>query len=139
MKFFFLFAALFSFSFAPPAAEGHRLTVSFAGLDSSEGTVQICLMNDARQFLKDCYIGKTYDFTRNQGLMVTFKNIPGGDYAIMAYHDEDNDGKLECEGLFGMPSEDYAFSNNPSTFFGPPAQKKCVFRMEADKQLTIRF
>lgn len=41
----------------------------------------------------------------------TFKNVPYGEYAIKFFHDENGSGKLEY-GLFGIPKEQYGFSNN---------------------------
>lgn len=125
--------------FSTQMTEGYNLEVNLSGLEGTAGSVEICLMNDAKQFLRDCFVGKTYDFDRDGGLSVVFSNLPAGEYAIMAFHDEDRNGSLNCEGFFGMPSEPYAFSNNPSTFFGPPAHKKCTFRINSNKELTIRF
>lgn len=139
MKILLFSLTFLSSLFFTPSGVGYDLKVDLAGLDSTDGTVQICLMNDASQFLRDCYVGKTYDFNKNDGLSVVFRDLPTGEYAIMAFHDEDRNGSLNCEGFFGMPSEPYAFSNNPSTFFGPPAHRKCTFRINSNKELTIRF
>ena len=46
-------------------------------------------------------------------------DLPFGRYAISAYHDENGNGELDT-GLFGIPSEDYGFSNNARGGFGPP-------------------
>jgi uncharacterized protein (DUF2141 family) len=37
--------------------------------------------------------------------------LPAGDYAFAVYHDANGNGKLDRNGV-GMPTEDYAFSNN---------------------------
>ncbi|MEO0732339.1 MAG: DUF2141 domain-containing protein, partial [Bacteroidota bacterium] len=59
--------------------------------------------------------------------------------AIMAFHDEDGNGELDRNGLFGLPSEPYAFSNDPSTLFGPPAWRKCLFSVREDKTISLDF
>jgi len=132
------FIAIASF-LAPQTDEGFRLDVALKGLKSTKGSVQICLMNEGGQFLKSCFKGKTYRFEDGKNGSVSFFGLPSGEYAIMAFHDDDDDGKLTCDGLFGMPSEPYAFSNNPSTWFGPPAHRKCVFQVEADTAVTLKF
>lgn len=115
------------------------LNVELLGLKSEEGVVRVCLMVAEDQFLSDCQYGKEFSFEQGESRSVTFSDLPPGKYAIMAFHDEDGDNALECNGLFGMPSEPYAFSNNPSTFFGPPAYRKCVFTVEKDKTIKLKF
>ena len=115
------------------------LEVNLTGLNNHRGSVRICLMNDAGQFLKDCYQGRLYHFNRDEGLRVVFNGVPAGEYAIMAFHDVDGNGELNCDGLFGLPSEAYAFSNNPSTMFGPPKYRKCTFPVNGDRSIVLKF
>jgi uncharacterized protein (DUF2141 family) len=41
---------------------------------------------------------------------VVFTNLEPGTYAIIAFHDENDNGKLDENG-WGVPTEGYAFSN----------------------------
>lgn len=50
-----------------------------------------------------------------------------GTYALAAYHDEDGDRHLN-RNLVGIPTEGYAFSNNPKTaLFGLPSFRSVIF------------
>ncbi len=129
-----LLSALSSICFA----QTYSLRVDLKGIRQNKGSVHICLMNKAEQFLRDCYVGKALELTSG-ARQVTFEALPPGEYAIMAYHDEDNNGKLNTDGAFGLPSEPYAFSNNPNSWFGPPKHRKCVFKVEGDTRLTLEF
>lgn len=120
-------------------AQTFSITVNLEDLDNEKGTVQICLMNNEKQYLRDCYVGKTYRFAANKPKQVVFDSVPPGDYAIMAFHDVDGNGKLNTDGAFGLPSEPYAFSNNPNTWFGPPKHRKCVFKVDKDFVLSLEF
>jgi len=135
---FFCLAALSTF-LAPQAHGVYRLDVELKGLKSTTGSVQICLMNEEGQFLKSCFKSETYRFEAGKQGAVSFTDLSPGKYAIMAFHDSDDDGKLTCDGLFGMPSEPYAFSNNPSTLFGPPAHRKCVFEVKETTAVVLKF
>ena len=54
-----------------------------------------------------------------------------GRYAIMAYHDENSDGKLNLRlGMF--PTEGYGLSNNPKVF-GPPKFADSAFDLKGDE------
>ncbi len=55
-----------------------------------------------------------------------FKEIPAGTYGISAFHDEDNDGKLNTN-LVGYPLEEYCSSNNARNMFSAPSWKDAKF------------
>lgn len=58
---------------------------------------------------------------------VRFKDVPPGEYAVMAYHDANGDQKLDLR--FGMfPKEGWGLSNNPKVM-GPPSFKASSFAM----------
>jgi uncharacterized protein (DUF2141 family) len=58
---------------------------------------------------------------------VTFDGLAPGRYALMAYHDENADGKLNLRlGMF--PTEGYALSNNPRVM-GPPKFADSAFEV----------
>ena len=53
-------------------------------------------------------------------------DLPPGTYAFFLYHDVDGNGELK-RGLFGMPGEPYAFSNNVHIGFSKPSFQKMQF------------
>jgi uncharacterized protein (DUF2141 family) len=55
-----------------------------------------------------------------------FKEIPAGVYGISAFHDEDNNGKLNTN-LVGYPVEEYCSSNNARNMFSAPSWKDAKF------------
>lgn len=55
-----------------------------------------------------------------------FKEIPAGTYGISAFHDEDNDGKLDTN-VVGYPMEEYCSSNNARNMFSAPSWKDAKF------------
>lgn len=46
-------------------------------------------------------------------------NLPPGQYAIALYNDENGNGKLDT--VFGIPREQFGFSNNAMGRLGPPS------------------
>lgn len=70
--------------------------------------------------------------------LVTFENVDFGEYAIICYHDKNENGKMDFSPS-GMPSEDYGASNNVMTF-GPPTFEGAKFAVsEKNVSLKIKF
>jgi uncharacterized protein (DUF2141 family) len=64
------------------------------------------------------------------GNTVVFKDLPEGDYAFAVYHDANGNGKMD-KNVIGIPTEDYAFSNNALGKMGPPSFEKAKFAIPA--------
>jgi len=56
-----------------------------------------------------------------------FKDVPKGVYGISAFHDENNNGKLDTN-FIGLPTEDYGASRDARGNFGPPSFSDAKFR-----------
>ncbi|HWS60500.1 MAG TPA: DUF2141 domain-containing protein, partial [Flavobacterium sp.] len=76
------------------SAQNVNLTVKISGLRSNTGLVQVGLFNTKTGFLKSVYKGVSSEIKSN-GAVVTFSNIPKGEYAISAYHDKNSNTKLD--------------------------------------------
>ncbi|HET7544033.1 MAG TPA: DUF2141 domain-containing protein [Polyangiaceae bacterium] len=68
-----------------------------------------------------------------------FRGIPAGTYGLSAFHDKNDNGKLDTN-FVGMPTEDYCASNNARGFMGPPsfADAKFVYH-GGTKRLEARM
>ncbi|NJR65496.1 MAG: DUF2141 domain-containing protein [Leptolyngbyaceae cyanobacterium CRU_2_3] len=65
----------------------------------------------------------------NHPLIITFADLPFGQYAATAHHDENQDGMLNVNSL-GIPKEGIGFSGNPKIWMGAPAFQKAVFEFQ---------
>ena len=117
------------------SAQNVNLTVSVSGLKNNTGVVKVGLYNSDETFLKTTYKSVVSEIKNNEAT-VTFIGIPAGEYAISTYHDENNNGKLDRNAM-GIPSEDYAASNNAKGFMGPPAYKDAKFVIGKDSKIAI--
>jgi uncharacterized protein (DUF2141 family) len=71
--------------------------------------------------------------------LCVFKKIPAGTYGLSAFHDQNNNGKLDTN-LLGMPTEDYCASNNARGVLGPPSFNDAKFVYKAGtKRLEARM
>lgn len=125
---------------ADPAAVGAILgTVN--NLRSARGTCYISLYNR-----KEGFPGKTAVATQKVKLtarecVFTFDKLPKGDYALAAYHDENNNGRFDTN-VIGLPTEGFAFSNNARTLMGPPAFADAKVLVQSNRvrvQLKMKY
>jgi len=65
-----------------------------------------------------------------------FRAVPAGRYAVALHHDGDGDGAVDT-GLFGIPTEGLAASNDATGSFGPPSFAAAAFDF-AGGELVMR-
>ncbi len=69
-------------------------------------------------------------------VVVHYKDMKAGKYAVSVYHDVNSNGKLDTSFL-GMPEEPIGVSNNAKGFMGPPSFKDCEFSFNTTKTIKI--
>lgn len=116
-----LIASLLAFNLASAA----DLTVQIDDVKSSEGQLTIGVYNSADTFLKKPLTGVRTQAT-TEGKTVVIKDLPPGEYAIVVMHDVNQNGKMD-KNFLGIPTEDYAFSNNAMGKMGPPSFEAAKF------------
>lgn len=119
---------------APKKSLG-KLIINFTGFDNDEGIVRVALSNSAANYLEDKSFKAISSNIKDKLASVEFNDLPFGEYAVSAYHDEDNDEELGT-GMFGIPTEGYGFSNNARGSFGPAEYEDAKFFIK-DKTTTI--
>lgn len=134
-----LFIALIlstSLSFAQ-TEKGQDITVTIENISNNRGHVIIGL-HTADTFMKSDGIQKAESKVKDGKVVVTFKNVTPGHYALMAMHDENDNKKMDFEAN-GMPLESYGLSNNPM-LMGPPTFTDGKFEVtDKNVDITIKF
>lgn len=113
------------------AAEAADLRVAVGGVRSAEGQVKLMLFDRAEGFRKEDRARAVLALPAAPGALAAhFRDLPAGRYAIVAYHDENGDGRLNLRlGMF--PKEGYGLSNNPKVS-GPPRFDDSTFDVAAE-------
>ncbi|PWB26964.1 DUF2141 domain-containing protein [Flavobacterium sp. HTF] len=119
------------------SAQKVNLTVAVTGLKNNTGIVKVGLYNSDDTFLKTTYKSIVSEIKNNQ-VTVTFMDIPAGQYGVSTFHDENSNGILD-KNMMGIPSEDYAASNNAKGFMGPPSYKDAKFTVDKDSKIEIIY
>jgi uncharacterized protein (DUF2141 family) len=112
------------------------IMVQLTGFENDQGTVKLCVCRS-----EDEYTGNKKEFCtastelKSKKAEWVFKDMPYGRYCIKAFHDENENSKLDTN-FAGMPVERYGFSNNARGRFGPPTFTSTVFTLKAS-QVTV--
>jgi uncharacterized protein (DUF2141 family) len=102
-------------------AGGAKLSVEVAGLRSTKGQVYCELFDNPKGWPGSPKLAfqETWVDIPQQKAVCIFNNLPPGNYAVAAYHDENGNRTLD-QGFLGIPKEAIAISNDAKGFVGPP-------------------
>lgn len=127
---------LFGFTQEPT----YTLTVNVENAVPSKGYVLLILFEGEKGFPSDqdqavAYDGKKVDEGK---ATIVFSDLPAGEYAIAALHDENANGKMDTN-MLGIPKEAYGASNDAKASFGPPKFEDAKFQISGDTEIDIRL
>ena len=111
------------------AATAGDLSITVDGVKDAQGQLMVALYDSAEGFLKRSV--KTGSAPAAGGsTTVVIKDLPPGTYGFALFHDANGNGRMD-KNLMGIPSEDYAFSNNALGNMGPPRFEQARFTVPA--------
>ncbi len=140
LKYLLVVVVLFSFIGYAGDNQKARLIVKIKGLKNDNGTVKVALCNSSENYKdnRSPFKAEIIEIKNNIAIAV-FDNLPAGNYAVKAFHDENNNDDFDTNFL-GIPKEDYGFSNNVRGLFGPPSWDAAKFQLNrADQVIEINF
>jgi len=117
-------------------AQDKKITATVINVTSNDGKVGFALYNKTT-FMKTPIQSKNAKIVDGKST-VTFENLAPGEYAVVCYHDKNNNDRMDFQPN-GMPLEDYGASNNVMNF-GPPSYENAKFVItDKDVSLDIKF
>ena len=99
--------------------------IEFETQNRNDAGVVRCGLFKQEGWLKEALQPAIVKISKTTALCV-FKEMPVGVYGISAFHDEDNNGKLNTN-FVGYPLEEYCSSNNARNMFSAPSWKDAKF------------
>jgi len=108
---------LLAAAIATPAASAATVEVRVTAVAGGKGTVKVAVC-DRERFLKQCAYSASAP-ARDGENVILVPNVPKGTWAVLAYQDENGNGELD-RNLLGIPKENYGFSRDAASKFGPP-------------------
>lgn len=127
------------------AGAGCTLRIHVDGLRNSKGNIGTILFKSPKGWPED--EDKSFrhgpapiDPGQRQGTAV-WNEIPPGDYAVAAIHDENSNARLD-KNLLGIPKEGFGFANNPHVGWSAPPFSAAVVHVacpETVVQIHIQY
>ncbi len=113
------------------------ITVKVVNLRPLKGTLRLALYGSRKAYENRsnpvCSVARA---VKSSNATVRFTGLPAGWYAIMFYHDTNNNGKFDR--ILGIPKEQFGFSNNALPGLGgPPSFDKAKFFVPKGKDLIM--
>jgi len=126
-----------SVAFSYAQENGKTIIINIDNVTSDEGKVLFAL-HTKDTFMKGEGVAAVESSIKDGKVTVSFNNVTPGEYAIIALHDANNNGRMDFAEN-GMPKEAYGSSNNPMAY-GPPQYEDSKFEVsDTDLKMTIRF
>ena len=137
MKNFIALVTLLSTSFAFAG----NLNLTFVNMGGRTGNIKIAVFDNATDFSNQSsgkpVMTKSIPIKAGQNSGSILISLPNGDYAVSAFLDQNNNGKLDTK--LGIPSERFGFSNNPVIKFGAPTYGECEIKVEGNLDHKVFF
>ncbi len=119
---------------------GNVLRAHIIGLRSSNGKVHCTLFNsdavpdDDSKAVKDLIVP-----IKDHSAECDFDGLAPGEYAIVTFHDENDNGEFD-KNFLGIPKEGFAFSDNVRPKLSKPSFDQCKFDYKGGEQtVTIEM
>lgn len=116
------------------------ITINVLGIKNSTGFINIAMFNSPDGFPSNYNntVFSTSEKIYGDNFSFTIKDISPGQYSIAIYVDNNKNKTLDT-GVFGIPLEQYGFSQNPKIQFKAPTFEETSFELSEDTYLNIKL
>lgn len=117
------------------------LSLIVKNLEVEQGSLHVALYQDESAFLKEGQdlVKKIMPVSSSPDCTILITKLPFGSYAVAIFHDLNGNGKLDKNTL-GIPTEPYAFSNNPSAKWRSPTFAETLIKFgESRKEIIMEL
>ena len=116
---------LFSSGFTVEHNLVSTITLMIEGVDDPVGEIRIAIFDSENRYLENPSLADIIPASQTK-IEWQIENLAYGQYAIAVYHDKNKNGKLDTN-MLGIPLEEYGFSNNARSRFGPASWSQAKF------------
>jgi uncharacterized protein (DUF2141 family) len=111
------FTQLLPLLLAAAGARAATVDVHVSNVAGGKGSLKVAVC-DRERFLKQCAYTASMPAREGENV-IAVPGVPKGTWAVLVYQDENGNGELD-RNLIGIPKENYGFSRDAASRFGPP-------------------
>jgi uncharacterized protein (DUF2141 family) len=98
-------------------AQAATVDVHVSNVAGGKGSLKVAVC-DRERFLKQCAYTASMPAREGENV-IAVPGIPKGTWAVLVFQDENGNGELD-RNFIGIPKENYGFSRDAASKFGPP-------------------
>jgi uncharacterized protein (DUF2141 family) len=129
------------FLLATASTTSTPLEVEFYNIQKAKGALRVAIFDTAEKFdaRGPAVFETAVEISSIGNVKVQIPTLTTGKaYAIAAFHDLNNNGELDTN-MFGIPTEPYAFSNNPKIKWKAPVFAETTFKAGQENSMRLRL
>jgi uncharacterized protein (DUF2141 family) len=111
------FTQLLPLLLAAAGAQAATVDVHVSNVAGGKGSLKVAVC-DRERFLKQCAYTASMPAREGENV-IAVPGVPKGTWAVLVYQDENGNGELD-RNFIGIPKENYGFSRDAASKFGPP-------------------
>lgn len=115
------------------SAAAATVEVHVSGVAAGKGKVNVAVC-DRERFLKQCAFSGSAP-AREGDNVIRIADVPSGKWAVLAYQDENSNNELD-RNFVGIPKENYGFSRDARSKFGPPGFDDAAIEVNGDTTMA---
>ncbi len=125
-------------AFISPSLLAAELVVVVDNIKEVQGSLYVSLYNKEASFDSNENAVKRQKVSVDKTTMsVNLGDLPAGEYAVKAYQDVNDNGKIDFSGM-GAPSEPFG-SSSKSKELAPPSYKDAKFTLDKNQQVQVHL
>lgn len=133
----FLFLSIFSSS-AGEHEFKNRIKVKVVGLSPVKGVLRLALYKGESAYSKRKNPVRAVRLpVKSTNATITFEDLEPGFYAIMFYHDANDNNEFDT--FMGFPLEQYGFSKNERPRFSAPPFERVKFKVPEKGEISMKL
>lgn len=129
------FTQLLPLLLAAASAQAATVDVHVTNVAGGKGSLKVAVC-DRERFLKQCAYTASMPAREGENV-IAVPGVPKGTWAVLVYQDENGNGELD-RNFIGIPKENYGFSRDAASKFGPPGFDEAAIQVGDEASVVAK-
>jgi len=120
---------------ATAGTQAATVDVHVSNVAGGKGSLRVAVC-DRERFLKQCAYTASMPAREGENV-IAVPGVPKGTWAVLVYQDENGNGELD-RNFIGIPKENYGFSRDAASKFGPPGFDEAAIQVGDEASVVTK-